>query len=163
MNDLQDLLSGLRDIHTPDAVSFWPPAPGWWVLATMLFILLVYAIWRSMPWLRSLHYRYEALRKLQTIYNSKPDTARMLIEINITLRRLARAAYPENYASSLTGIEWLKFLDNSAKMRGFSHGAGKALAQEPYRPHPKARMEALYQLAKQWIQRHQVQRDSYLS
>jgi len=30
MNPVSELLAGLRDIHLPAAVSWWPPAPLWW-------------------------------------------------------------------------------------------------------------------------------------
>ncbi|MDP7406676.1 MAG: DUF4381 domain-containing protein, partial [SAR324 cluster bacterium] len=28
----QDPLAALRDVHLPPAVSWWPPAPGWWII-----------------------------------------------------------------------------------------------------------------------------------
>ena len=34
MNELQQL--PLRDIHLPEAVSWWPPAYGWWLLVVLL-------------------------------------------------------------------------------------------------------------------------------
>ncbi|MEX2365260.1 MAG: DUF4381 family protein [Pseudohongiellaceae bacterium] len=42
--EAQDPLSELADIHLPAAVSFWPPAIGWWILLALLltggFLLL---------------------------------------------------------------------------------------------------------------------------
>lgn len=36
-----DPLSQLRDIHTPEAISYWwPLAPGWWILAVIIMVLI---------------------------------------------------------------------------------------------------------------------------
>ena len=34
----------LRDIHLPEAIFWWPLAPGWWILAgaTLLFIIVFF-------------------------------------------------------------------------------------------------------------------------
>ena len=29
----------LRDIHLPDAVAWWPPAFGWWIVAALVVLL----------------------------------------------------------------------------------------------------------------------------
>ncbi|PEQ15333.1 DUF4381 family protein, partial [Piscirickettsia salmonis] len=34
-------LSLLKDIHAPNAVSAWPPAPGWLILISILIILFI--------------------------------------------------------------------------------------------------------------------------
>ena len=34
--DSEELLAQLADIHLPLAVSYWPPAIGWWVLVLVL-------------------------------------------------------------------------------------------------------------------------------
>lgn len=36
-----DPLSQLRDIHTPDPISWWPLAPGWWILAGLIILGLI--------------------------------------------------------------------------------------------------------------------------
>jgi len=42
-----DPLAQLRDIHIPDSVSWWPPAPGWWGLVVIIFVAMVLVwLWR---------------------------------------------------------------------------------------------------------------------
>ncbi|WP_139173042.1 DUF4381 domain-containing protein [Marinobacter sp. AC-23] len=53
-----DPLSQLRDIHLPQTGGFWPPAPGWWVLAFVLLVAVAILVWavrrrhRRNRWLR---------------------------------------------------------------------------------------------------------------
>lgn len=48
MNPLQDqsaqLLQQLRDIQTPDAIGWWPPAPGWWLVTLFCIVALGYTL-----------------------------------------------------------------------------------------------------------------------
>lgn len=37
-------MNELKDIHLPDPVSWWPPAPGWWLLAVIVALLTFYAV-----------------------------------------------------------------------------------------------------------------------
>ena len=39
-------LVNLKDIHLPPPVPFWPPAPGWWILALLLIsTLFIGGVW----------------------------------------------------------------------------------------------------------------------
>jgi hypothetical protein len=31
----------LRDIHLPEAITWWPPAPGWWISAVLAIAIIV--------------------------------------------------------------------------------------------------------------------------
>ena len=39
---IENPLVNLKDIHLPSPVSFWPPAPGWWILAVLLISSLFF-------------------------------------------------------------------------------------------------------------------------
>ena len=34
----------LRDLHLPEPVGWWPPAPGWWILLLLVTTLLAYGL-----------------------------------------------------------------------------------------------------------------------
>ena len=36
-------LDQLRDIHLPEPISWWPLAPGWWLLIIIALALMVWA------------------------------------------------------------------------------------------------------------------------
>ena len=36
----------LRDLHLPDAIGWWPLAPGWWGVLVILAVGLAYTTWR---------------------------------------------------------------------------------------------------------------------
>ena len=38
---VENTLVSLKDIHLPPDVSFWPPAPGWWIMS-VLFISSIF-------------------------------------------------------------------------------------------------------------------------
>jgi hypothetical protein len=35
----------LKDIHLPDAISWWPPAIGWWLIIILMPLLIVFFYW----------------------------------------------------------------------------------------------------------------------
>ena len=54
----------LRDLHLPDAIGWWPLAPGWWVILAIVAAVLGYVAWRlHKRWLFNAPRRH-ALREL---------------------------------------------------------------------------------------------------
>jgi len=49
----------LRDIHLPEPVGWWPPAPGWWALLALA--LAGAAAWGWLAWRRRTRVRRAAL------------------------------------------------------------------------------------------------------
>ncbi len=146
----------LRDIHIPESISWWPPAPGWWALLALFLLLLLisFITWRF----RRRRYLKRAsssrLEQLFTEYQTHGDSRQLLNELSLLMRRIALSHYPRNAVAGLAGRAWLEFLDlgvaGTAAQGGFSSGAGAALAQAPYRPEVQVDMEALHRLCIQW-------------
>ena len=58
MNGSGDLASLLRDIHLPQVPAWWPPRPGWWLVALVLLAAVLWWLRRMPAWKR------EALARL---------------------------------------------------------------------------------------------------
>ena len=128
-------LPQLKDIHLPADPSIWPLALGWWLL---LVVCLVVAVWLVLTIRKYFcikkHKRmlFDELAQLETKLKESPSKS-LVAETNILLRRLALAYYPNASVASLTGGDWLNFLDESGNTRNFSRGAGRILIEAPYR------------------------------
>lgn len=125
----------LKDIHFPPSPDIWPLAIGWWILLTILLLLAVWLIFLIRKYLKIKKLQKMLLDELGQLENKlihSPDKI-LISEINILLRRLALTYYPQVEVASLTGSDWLDFLDKSGGTKSFSSGAGKILAEAPYR------------------------------
>ena len=126
-------LVNLKDIHLPPPVSFWPPAPGWWILALLLIsTLFIGGVWLYRKYKKSKP-KTEALRilkDLQILYQNSQDDLVSLRNLSNLLRRTALTYYDNDTVASLQGSSWLEFLDETGKTKEFSQGVGKVLGNE---------------------------------
>lgn len=151
----------LRDIHLPEAIGWWPPAPGWWLLllfaAVMISGILIYKRIRK----RSLLKR-TVLAELDTIrrqYQQDHVQAELVQALSALMRRASISFYQRNDTASLTGTQWLQYLDKTAERKDFEHGQGAILATAPYLP-ANSRIEVnfdeLLSLCEDWLRRQPV-------
>lgn len=124
----------LRDIHLPEPISWWPLAPGWWILLGVVILLLcalIYSVylWRSKRVLRQLQHE---LQQLKRTYQKNGDTAQTIKQLSVLLRRAGISYFPRHDVASLTGDNWLNFLDEISHGKDFSKGIGKVIRSGPY-------------------------------
>jgi hypothetical protein len=166
--ETEDPLSQLRDIHLPDAVSLWPPAPGWWLLLLVLIVGIVYLYRHAIAAmirrrklasvLRELDQAWAAFNEQATFDNRRNQAGlEFLAAINSLLKRVSQVMYPESGSGNLTGKDWLRFLDACDNSTDFSQGAGTVLSDGIYQRRFDADTEALYQAARHWIERRYQQ------
>ncbi|MEN0035984.1 MAG: DUF4381 domain-containing protein [Cellvibrio sp.] len=155
-------LDQLADIHLPDGVSWWPLAPGWWILLALLVVAAIgFLIWRRRK--QQNHYRTLALQELDAIYaryNEAQDAAAYLQALSVLLRRTALTAYPRSFNASIKGVEWLSWLDAvcPALDNKFSGELGQSLLNNIYQKNPQIDALGLQQLSAAWINQHRNHR-----
>jgi Domain of unknown function (DUF4381) len=123
----------LRDIHLPGPIAWWPPAPGWWMLAAVFVVGLV------LLWLRyrSQYRERAALRALQRIHGlleNGGEPVDCVQHISMIIRRFAMSVGGPVPVAGLTGQRWLQFLDSRWERDEFSEGGGRMLIFGPYAP-----------------------------
>ena len=138
MSDPADL-SNLRDIVVPPAVSFWPPAPGWWVVGAACVVAAGFAVAVAVRHWQRNAYRREALRALE-----RADGR----DISAILKRAALVAFPREQVASLNGAAWLAFLDRT----GGTVFAGTPLLALTYGG--TGDRDLVVAQARRWIERH---------
>jgi len=144
----------LRDIHAAPPPAFWPPAPGWWLVAIIvivaLFVLSVWALRRYRQYRINKQIMLE-VERLSHCY-SKDNVPVFITDISTLLRRVALRRYSQAEVASLTGPDWLRFLDATGGGGDFENGAGKILQSGAYQPAPgEVPAEELLSLVRRWI------------
>lgn len=129
-----NLLAQLHDLHQPTPVSWWPPAPGWFILFVLViggcFILgrLAYKTWRRAKRKR---YALQQLARLQQSYMQTQDCAD-IAKVAVLLKQVVMTRYSRKQVASMTGPTWLKFLDTISKTDQYTQGVGICLTELPY-------------------------------
>ncbi|SDN32009.1 DUF4381 domain-containing protein [Pseudomonas jinjuensis] len=160
-------LDQLYPLIQPAEVPWWPPAPGWWLLAALL-PLLGWAAWRTRArWLPRRQAEageapldplrsaaLEELARLPKPYGGAP-AGPWLQAINGLLKRLCRARWPDDRSHTLSGRAWLAFLDNRCPAAGLTRWM--ILVEGGYRAECKLDDKAIDGLTvsvETWVRKH---------
>ncbi len=171
-NANSDPLAGFRDIHLPEAIGWWPLAPGWWMLLLLLLILIAslyyYLRWRKVQKSKPVTFSKQqvikaALLEFNTIEQRHRESATVsdeearqtVSEISQLLRRCAVQLSSQSDAiAGLTGDAWLSCLDQGWIRNDFTQGAGRMLIDAPYRKvfSKNNELDELLSLCRSWLE-----------
>lgn len=151
-----DLLSQLRDIHGAAPVSWWPPAPGWWLLACVALLVLAWLLRRLQLRFRVRRRRRQMLAWVDQL-NAQVDPRRepqtYLATLNRIFKLVALRAFPERQCAALNGQAWTDFLIE--KMHKVPSAESlMVLATGPYDPAPVFDADKLSGLTRAWIRQY---------
>ena len=153
-----DPLAALRPLHAPEAISWWPPAPGWWIVTALVLTALIFMIIFLSRYWKNNRYRRSALHEATQI---KQDYAQQPLQycqqINQLLKRIGVHVWPKALTASLTGTAWFEFLNAQCKRKIFSQTSITLLGQSAYQAEvdiSPAAIENLHNEVMQWIKQH---------
>ncbi|KRE06700.1 hypothetical protein ASE63_23620 [Bosea sp. Root381] len=98
-------LANLADLALPPPVSFWPPAPGVWIVGGTLLAMLLVAAWQAARRYQADAYLREAHAELDRL-----GPAPSIEGVSEILKRAALVAFGRAHVASLTGKSWGDFL-----------------------------------------------------
>ncbi len=161
----EQLLAQLHDVVAPTGQGWWPPAPGWWILA-VLFILLT--SWSS-HWLvtriKANRYRKHALNSLANISGQESlKASEQCKQVIYLLKRTFFTAYPDSRLkiAGTFGKQWIDLIDTTMKKSHADDSLGNAIESLLYQPDEnesheekaKEHTEKLITYAQHWIKHH---------
>lgn len=146
-------LGDFVELVAPAAISWWPQTPGWAVVGAVVLALGLRFSWRRLQhWWRN-RYRAEALAEL----NGLPHSADLIARSNGLLKRVSLVAYPRTQVASLSGQQWVEYLNSCVPSPLFDGGCAELLAQGSYRQldADAAALAELQQACARWIAAHE--------
>jgi len=150
-----DLLQQLRDIHLPAEPLWWPPAPGWWLLAALGIAALIYLARQIGAAIRRRRPIREARKLYQKLYGDYLsgiiDDRIYLHESNELLKRLFIHGLHDDQARKANDDDWLRMLDKRSGTSQFSEGPGRQLGNQRFRFKPEADPQALHPLLSRFL------------
>ena len=151
-------LDQLRDIHLPEPISWWPPAPGWWILALASAALTAWLLRWLYHRYKAKHYRRQALAQLQEL-QAGTDPQEQLRALFVLLKQTANCAYPNRQPSSLAIEPFVEFLRFSCDQSVFDQSTlelqSLLYAKQTREQSPD--LEVLFNDARLWIKVHMVE------
>lgn len=143
----------LRDIHLPDAITWWPPAIGWWILLILIIAAFIFIpkLYRRMT--------YAPLNKVANItfqnivaeYKENNNDSTFVIETSQFLRQIAMTYYDRKEVAQLTGDKWIQALNNLIEQDYFSDDIIQTLVNAPYQKNINIDTEQLINAVQSWL------------
>jgi len=158
----QMLAEQLRDVHLPEAISWWPLAWGWWVVLAVSFLVIAASLLAFSRKRAKNRYRGFAISELQTSYDNwakNQNNQAYLYQANDILKRCVLHASGTSTLTTQSGQAWVKQLNEWGK-RPLTEKAQNALGFECYQANPSSDIKTLHSELVHWLKTHEYRLDN---
>ncbi len=152
-----DPLANLHPLRVPEAIGWWPLAPGWWLLLFAVIVLVAVVTYVLYRRYKRNAYRRLALRQLlalQASYRTQMDPGHYLAQLNALLKSVALLAYPRPEVAAQHGEHWRVFLNSSLPLGEQLPAAFSDAAYQ--KTCPGIDVLQVDRAARLWIRRHRA-------
>ena len=153
-----DPLAALKDIHAPAPISWWPLAPGWYLLIffiLVLVLLLAVRLYKKHKHALAKKQALVLLAQYQEGYEQERDAPKTCAQISELVRRVALVYYPRVAVASLHGEAWLQFLNATSKGIEFD-SVRTLLLDVPFKKEEAMDLLPLFEKVNHWIKQRGV-------
>lgn len=140
----------LHDILLPPPVSFWPPAPGWWLVGVLVMAVV---LGLGMYWLRRrrrLAWYAPACRELEQLTLTVNPDSRWFAELSRLLKRVAQVKNPQGDHLALSGDDWANRLHQQTTKTSLTDW--QALVRASWQPEADISPELALSLTRRWLE-----------
>ena len=143
----------LRDIHLPDAISWWPPAIGWWILLALVIIAIIFIpkLYRRITYMPLNKVANKKFNHIITQYKENNNDSAFVVETSQFLRQTAMSYCGREEVAQLTGTKWVKTLNNMTEQHCFSDEIAQSLINAPYQQNIDIDTEQLINAVQNWL------------
>ena len=146
-------LGDFVEVVSPAGISWLPQTAGWLWLAAFA---LAYGLQRGWRWLRH-WYRNRYRREATAALAGLAEEGTSIAQINRLLKLTALAVFPREQVASLSGDDWVNFLNKHCPAAPFSPQQGQWLALGSYceLQLDSAATTGLLQASASWVNLHE--------
>ena len=143
----------LRDIHLPDAVSWWPPAIGWWILVSILLLgfYLLPKLYRRLTYVSLSTISNKALVQIKNHHSKNNNAIETIQRLSKLLRQINMSFNGRENIANLTGEQWIHSLNTLTEKEFFKERHKESLINAPYQKNIDIDINELIDVTEQWI------------
>ena len=151
----------LRDIHLPDPVSWWPPAPGWWIVLALALLIPLFLVWlrRRPRRIRVQKIAATALQEALQNYARHQDSTQLLTELSALCRRIALSYCPREQVAGITGDAWGRTLNQLSEKPVLDAHSLQLITRGAYMASASTEVAPLVEQLHSWVNGLPTQRE----